>query len=199
MPEIKPFVRFFFMLQEFNIPPQASSSKPNSTFDREILPRSPLVPRTVVVGEVPVTELVKREKRYRSRHAPIAIGDYRLLPVLRHTRFAELFFELFVGEKCTRLGIHEAVRVEMNGSRYVSGPPLATPNFAGVLTLISGVQDKSTFFTGTKNTLRVRPPVRSLAQGKGRGLRRRYFVRRRAVFGGPLFQPPSRTETFSCP
>src|SRR4028118_2144915 len=49
---------------------------PAFTPRREVLPRPPLVPRAVVVGEVPVAEPVQREERHGRRHPAVAARDH---------------------------------------------------------------------------------------------------------------------------
>ena len=56
--------------------------------DRKVLPYPPLVPGAVVVGEISVAESVQGEERHRRRDAPVAVGNYGLVSVLRHPGLA---------------------------------------------------------------------------------------------------------------
>jgi len=60
----------------------------NLSFYRQVLPYTPLVPGTVIVGEVLVAKPVEDEKWDRRRNAPVAVGDDGFVLILRYPRLA---------------------------------------------------------------------------------------------------------------
>src|SRR5215212_8208954 len=156
-----------------------------STFYGQIIPHAPLVPRTVVDGQLPVPEPVQREEGDGRSNPAVAVGDHRLVSVLGHTGLPQPARQLLVGEEGTALGIEEAVGVEMGGTRHVAPPTLPTHHGPGVLSLVARVEDEP-LVPGGQEIPCLLPPAASGSWREDGRLGFGHLGRRRAVFGRPL-------------
>src|SRR5215217_8437860 len=115
-PALDLLMLYFFMTEAIvtsKLPFVPRSTSGRSTFYGQVLPHAPLVPRTVVDGQLPVPETVQCEEGYCRSNPAVAVGDHRLISVLGYTSFRQLARQLLVGEEGAGLCIEESVGVEM--------------------------------------------------------------------------------------
>src|SRR3712207_3402202 len=140
-----------------------------SALDGQVVAHPPLVPGTVVVGEVSVTEAMENEERHRRRDPAVAVGDYRLVPVLGHARLPQPIRQLCVRAKRPALGVEEALRVQVCGPGDPPGAPPAPRYGSRVLPLIAGVEDEGAGFDRCEHVLRLFTPTLSGPRSEGGG------------------------------
>src|SRR5215218_7674368 len=156
-----------------------------STFYGQVLPHAPLVPRTVVDGQLPVPETVQCEEGYCRSNPAVAVGDHRLISVLGYTSFRQLARQLLVGEEGAGLCIEESVGVEMGGTWHVAPPTLPAHHGPGVLTLVARVEYQG-LIPGGQEIFGLLTPAASGPRHEDGRLGCGHLGRRRAVFGRPL-------------